>query len=303
MINILTWIGARARWVLLVGVFAGLVLPSAAEALRPALPYFVAMVYALAMLRIDPISILRGLAKPAYAARALGVVMLMLVATPLAAFAVVRVLGLGPDMEAIVVYTFAAPPIASSAGLCLIVAFRGETALELTVLSSLIMPITGPVIAGYLLASELDLSPVTLGLRMAAMIFGGLVLALIGRRLLGAARIHRNKQGLDGLAALGFLLFVIPLFDGVRETLVARPMLALGFLLLSVSIVLGAIAAFLRLRRDRARDGALGVAWGTRAVAIYFAALPPDPIFTMFVAIFQLPMAAIALVFRDKSEQ
>lgn len=302
MTALLTWVGARARWVLLIGVFAGLALPSAAEALRPALPYFVAMVYALAMLRIDPIAILRGLADPAHSARALGVVALMLIATPLAALAMVRMLGLGADMEAIVIYTFAAPPIASSAGMCLIVAFRGETALELTVLSSLIMPITGPIIAGYFLASELDMSPVTLGLRMAAMIFGGFVIAMIGRRLLGAARIQRNKQGLDGLAALGFLLFVIPLFDGVRETLVERPLLAFGFLVLSVVIVLGSIAAFLRFGRDRARGGALGVVWGTRAVAIYFAALPPDPVFTMFVAIFQLPMAAIALVFRDNSD-
>ena len=149
MTFLLNWVGARARWVLLVGVFAGLAVPAAAEALRPVLPFFVAMVYALAMLRIDPVAILRGLADPAHAARALGVVALMLIVTPLAAFAVVRMLGLGADMEAIVIYTFAAPPIASSAGMCLIVAFRGETALELTVLSSLIMPITGPVIAGF----------------------------------------------------------------------------------------------------------------------------------------------------------
>ena len=123
---------------------------------------------------------------------------------------------------------------------------------------------------------------------------------MIGRRLLGAERIQRNKQGLDGLAALGFLLFVIPLFDGVRATLLEQPLLAFGFLVLSITIVIGSIAAFLRLRRDRAKDGALGVVWGTRAVAIYFAALPPDPIFTMFVAIFQLPMAAIALIFKEK---
>ncbi len=298
---LLTWIGARARWVLLVGVFAGLALPSAAEALRPVLPFFVAMVYALAMLRIDPIAILRGLADPRHAARALGMMSLMMVAAPFAAFAIARALGLGADVEAILVYVYAAPPIASAAAMCLIVGFRGETALELTVLSSLAMPFVGPVIVGVLLGSSLDLSPVTLGLRMAAMVFGGFVVAMIGRRLIGAEGIARNKQALDGLAALGFLLFVIPLFDGVRETLVARPWLALAFLVLSVVIVLGTIAVFLRGGVDRARNGALGVVWGTRAVAIYFAALPPDPVFTMFVAIFQLPMAAIALVFKGRA--
>lgn len=297
----LNWIGARARWVLLIGVFAGLAAPAAAETLRPVLPFFVAMVYALAMLRIDPVAIMRGLGDPRHAVRAFGIVALMLVATPLAAFGVARMIGAGPAMEAILVYTFAAPPIASAAAMCLIVGFRGETALELTVLSSLLMPFTGPVIAGALLGGDLDLAPVTLGLRMAAMIFGGFAIAMIGRRILGAARIGRNKQALDGLAALGFLLFVIPLFDGVRDTMMAEPLLALGFLVLSCVIILGGVFAFLWWGDDRARDGALGVVWGTRAVAIYFAALPPDPIFTLFVAIFQLPMAAIALVFQRRS--
>lgn len=296
----LGWVGARARWILLIGAFAGLALPGAAAFLRPALPFFVAMVYALAMLRIDPVAVLRGFARPAHLARLMALVLAMLVLSPVLAFFAARALGLGAAFETALLYTLAAPPIASSAAMCLIVGFDGRRALELTVLSSLVMPVTGPALAGLLLGDALALDPLALGLRMAAMIFGGFAAAMILRRIMGPARIAANAPQLDGLAALGFLLFIMPLFDGVGPSIAALPGLSLAFLALSALLVLGAIALGLRLAKSREAGGALGAVWGTRSVAIYLAALPPDPLFTLYVALYQLPMAAIAMVFRRR---
>ena len=42
--------------------------------------------------------------------------------------------------------------------------------------------------------------------------------------------------------------------------------------------------------------GALGIVWGARSVAIFFAALPPDPVFSIFVALYQIPMAGLAML-------
>lgn len=302
MIAVLGWIGARARWVLLIGAFAGLAFPAGAAALRPALPFFVAMIYALAMLRIDPLEILRGFANPAHLARLTLIVLAMIVAAPALAFYAGRAFGLGPEFAAPLVYTFAAPTIASAAAMCLIIGFNGRAALELTVLSSLIMPFSGPLIAGALLGDALALDPVALGLRMAAMIFGGFAIAMILRTLIGEARIERNTAPLDGLAAIGFLLFLMPLFDGVGPSIIAAPWLSLGFLALSALIILGSIAVALRLPGGRGRNGAIGAACGTRSVAIYLAALPPDPIFTLYVALYQLPMAGIVMAFRRRRD-
>jgi hypothetical protein len=36
--------------------------------------------------------------------------------------------------------------------------------------------------------------------------------------------------------------------------------------------------------------------WGNRNVSIYFAALPPDPLFGLYVAFYQLPMLFTPLV-------
>jgi len=184
--------------------------------------------------------------------------------------------------------------------MCLIIGFQGARALELTIIASLVMPITGPLVVGILIGTELDISPIELGLRMAAMILGGFAAAMIGRHLLGTAAIDRNGPALDGIAAIGFLLFVMPLFDGVRASILAAPWMALVFLGFSSVLILGITALALILPGARDRNGALGMVWGTRSVAIYLAAIPPDPVFTLFVAVYQLPMAALALVFKGK---
>lgn len=303
MTGALSWVGAQARWVMLVGVFAGLAFPAGAAALRPALPAIVALVYALALLRIDPVAIMKGLATPRRAlAIGFGVFMLMVVA-PVVVFALARALGVGPDGMKALVYTMAAPPIASAAAICLIVGFEGRVALELTVVSALALPILGPAVAGALLGGELEIDPAALGLRMALMIFGGFAAAMIGRRLLGPARIERNKAALDGLGAIGFLLFVLPLFDGVGPSMLARPGLSLVYLGVATLLVLGPIWLALRAPGPKPLGGAVGLVAGARSVAIYMAALPPDPVFTLYVAIYQLPMAAIVMAFRGRAGQ
>ncbi|QIE57193.1 hypothetical protein G5B40_18155 [Pikeienuella piscinae] len=298
MIGGLTWIGARARWIMLVGAFAGLAFPAGAEALRPLLPFLVALVYAIAMLRIDPIAVLKGLAAPRHALRVAFAVIAMMIVAPVMAFWAARALGLGPDLESALVYTMAAPSIASSAAICLIIGFQGRVALELTVVSSLVMPVAGPAVAGVLLGSALEIDPAALGFRVALMIFGGFAAAMVGRRIMGEARIERHAPALDGLAAIAFLLFVMPLFDGVGPSIAEAPVMSLLYLGVATLIILGPGALALRLPGAPSRNGAIGVAFGARSVAIYLAALPPDPVFTLYVALYQLPMAAIVLAFR-----
>lgn len=292
----LTWIGARARWVLLIGALLAVFLPDVSSFLRPAVPVFIAMVYMLAMLRIDVVAVARGMMNGRHAARTMGIVGLMMIVSPIAAFWLAGLFGLSPDYQRAALYAFAAPPIASAASFCLMIGLNAALALEVTVLCSLVMPIVGPIIVAMFIGADLDISPVALGLRMAAMIFSGAVAALFLRRVLGVARIERNARALDGVAALGFLLFILPLFDGVGHMVAAQPVLALALFGWACLLMLGPslIAHVAAPQSDDA--GALGIVWGARSVAIYFAALPPDPVFALFVALYQIPMAGLTML-------
>ena len=292
----LAWIGARARWVLLIGAGLAFFAPDISSFLRPAVPFFVAMVYALAMLRIDLAAVIRGFACARHAGRMALIVFLMMVVTPAAAFWVVGAMGLGDDYQRAALYASAAPPIASAASFCLMIGLNAALALEVTVLCSLIMPVVGPLIVAALVGDTLDLSPVMLGLRMAAMIFSGAVAAMILRHVIGVDRIARNASALDGVAALGFLLFILPLFDGMGAAVAARPWLAASLFVFATILMVGPslIAHLFKPKGDDA--GALGIVWGARSVAIFFAALPPDPVFSIFVALYQIPMAGLAML-------
>jgi hypothetical protein len=177
-------------------------------------------------------------------------------------------------------------------------------ALELTILASLTAPFVGPVVTKALLGEAVPLDAFDLALRMAAMIAAGVAAALAVRRLLGAARIAAHGGAFDGVATVVLVLFVIPLFDRFWEVVLGFPWFALGTLALVLAANWGVLAlvaiagrrAAGRVGADPGLAGSAGLMWGTRNVSIYFAALPPDPLFGLYVALYQLPMLFTPLV-------
>ncbi|MEM6441331.1 MAG: hypothetical protein AAF763_16740 [Pseudomonadota bacterium] len=296
MIAALEWLGVRARWVLALGFVAALAAPGLAERLRPALPFLVACVYALSMARLDGRALARDLGSPRRGLLTLALSAALLTVPTAGAWAAVRALGAGADWEAAAVWTFAAPPIASAAGLCFLMGWNAGRALQLTVAASLIMPALGPAIGAWLLGAAIPISPLDLGLRTAAMIAGGAVIASAVRAWAGPERIARNGRVFDGLVAATMVVFLFPLFDGVGASILARPGQAAAFLALACLFVFGPYVALAFAERGRAQAGALALVAGTRSTAIYLAALPPDPAFTLYVALYQLPMFATPLV-------
>ncbi|MCL5776306.1 hypothetical protein M1105_04785 [Limibaculum sp. FT325] len=299
--TLLGWIGGRARWIMAAGVLAGLVLPSAAAALRPFLPALVVLIFAVAVSRLDLRPAVRRAATGRGAARLALWVSGFLVATPAVLWMAGHALRLDEGAIAALVYTGAAPPITSSAAICLMLGLNGLFALEITVVASALTPLIGPAVVRLLLGEAVPLDAVTLGLRTGAMIVLGTLLGLGLRRLVGPERIARENRAFDGLAALTMVTFVLPLFDGVRDMLLADPLHGLWVFGLAVAVNFGMqVAAAWTVHRGLGpgEAGAAGFMWGNRTVAIYLAALPPDPGFTLFVALYQIPMLFTPLLMR-----
>jgi len=295
----LAWIGAQARWVLAVGVLLATLLPSLSAMLRPFLPGLVVLVLCVSIARLDLGVLARRAARP----RRLAVLMVwtvaLLVVTPAVVWAGASAMGLPEAHIAALVYTFAAPPISSAPALCLLLGLEAGFALELTVVASLITPFIGPAVTKALLGEAVPLDAFDLALRVAAMIAGGVVAALAMRRLIGPDRIARHGGALDGVATVALLLFVIPLFDGFWGVVRGLPWFALGTLALVLAANWGAqviVAIGAGRATEPALAGSAGLMWGNRNVSIYFAALPPDPLFGLYVAFYQLPMLFTPLV-------
>lgn len=300
----LAWIGVRARWILPIGCFAALLLPELSALMRPILPGLVVMVLTLSMIRIDLQSAVREALRPSRFLHLVLLTLLMMPLTGLILWGGGQIVGLNGNWRDLLVIFAASPPIASAAALCFLLGFDAAFAVTLTVLATFLTPLLGPLVVEVFFSSGVSVPPLTLGLRLSMIVLGGAIAALIIRSLAGAERIARNTPTLDGISALGMVLFVIPLFDGALIEALRAPeqtmMLIVGVFALNWGMNLWGRTI---LRRGSAGDGqagAFGIMTGNRTVAIYAAVLPHDPFMMLFIAFYQFPMYLTPLVFGRK---
>ena len=299
--NSLDWLGRHARFVLASGCIAAIFLPSLSAALRPALPLLVSLVLGLAIARLDLIDIAKTLISPRELTKSIFLTLLLMPATAIAYFTICRIAGLSTSNEAALIYLAAAPPIASATALCFLLGFNTKLALQTTIVSTTLTPLLGPLTASFLLPEATPISAVLLGQRLGAMIVGGLVLGTAIRLIIGSQRIDRHSRTFDGVAAIAMILFVLPLFDGVGSLILADPQNALWITFLAFVFNFGinfVVSSVARLKTTHSSAGSLGLMWGNRTVAIYLAALPYDPDFSLFVALYQLPMYLTPLIWQ-----
>jgi len=297
----LAWIGARARFVLAFGVVAALVVPGPGTLLDGTIPFWVALLTGLAMTRIDLAGVARRALGPRRLARSLGFLALLMLATPALFWALGRAAGLGEAHLAALVLTAAAPPLGSATAFCLILRLNAAFALEMTVLGAFLTPFTMPGVARALLGEAVPLDAAEMLLRLGTLIGAAAVGAVAVRLALGASRIERHRLSFDGLSSLCLILFLFPLFDGLTDQIAAAPLFAALTLLLVLLANLGTqVAVFPVARRAAGRDtgGAAALIWGNRNAALALAALPPDPVMTLYVALYQFPMYFTPLIMR-----
>lgn len=301
MINALTAIGRNAQWLLALGAIAALFAGPLSALMRPALPVMLAGLYALAIMRIDPLATLRDALRPRTALRNLMISAAMMVATPAAFWAAATAMGAPGTAISALVYWAAAPAIGSAASYCLLLGFSAELGLQITVLSALLAPLLGPLVVTALLGDAVPIDALSLMGRLALLIGLGAAAALIARRVLTPSWIDNQGEMLNGVATLTMLLFLLPLFEGVGAQVWARPWVAVGVLALALAANFGTQLVAARLAQARltsAQAGAVGVLAGNRNVSLYLAALPSDPAFSLFVAMCQYPIYLTPLAWR-----
>ncbi|MCK0103661.1 hypothetical protein [Pseudohalocynthiibacter sp. F2068] len=298
---VLVWTGERARWVLLAGCFLAFLLPFLSSAMRPFLPALIALVLGLSVARLDLAAFWRGIFSARRIGLLIGLTLLLMPVTALLLYWTIPLLGLPDGFTKSALLFALAPPISSAAGLCFILGYDPRRALELTLVATLLTPLIGPAMLVFLMPGVPGLEVFPLMAKLSLMIALGLAIGLSIRAAIGGDRIAGLKTEFDGLSAIGMVLFVIPLFEGVGPEILARPMLAFGVAVFVLVLNFGSnycVKTIAHITSSPEVAGALGLMWGNRTVALYLAALPFDPLFSLFVALYQFPMYATPLVFR-----
>ena len=287
----LGWLGRHGKAVLAAGIFLGLAVPALAQLLRPLLTPSVVALLALTLMRMDWADLAGHLRRPR--APLLLVAWLLAVSPALMALAT-RLAGLPPGLAEAMLLWAASPPLIAAPALATLLGLEGALALVGTALATFAMPLTLPPLALLLAGVDLGLDLGPLFLRLALLTFGALAIALLGRRLVGAASIAAHPSRIDGAIVLTLLVFAVAAMDGITATALAEPLRVAGFVAAAFAAnlsfqILGALA-FARLPRRTAL--ALGVASGNRNLAVLVgslgAAAPPDVF--LYFAVGQLPI-------------
>jgi predicted Na+-dependent transporter len=295
----LAFLGRHAAAFMAGGLFVGLALPGLAAWLRPLLPYFVFLLAAATMIRIDGPEILAHIGRP----WRLALILLWgLVLSPIVTAALVTRLGLPDGLAHAIVIWSASPALISSPAIAFLLGLDGSLALLVMVASSLLMPLTLPPLVLGLLGVHLELGIVALMLRLVLFIGGAVALAAIARRLLGAKRIVRRRDELGGVNVVLLVLFAVAIMDGVGDIALNRPRELLLYAASALAASLGQqlLGTLAFLYQGRSEALTIGLVCGNRNMASVWASLGAfaTPELTLFFIAVQLPIYILPALLR-----
>ncbi len=293
------WIAKHSLYVMCAGVFAGYFLPGWAAHVAPALPYSVGGMMVFAMVRISDTDLFRTLARWRLLC---ALAVWLLIASPVLMWLVITPLDLPPALTLALVLTAACPPLMSTVGLSWLLGLHPALALATVTVATLVCPVTLAVLFALGHVDGVNLDPLGLFLRLAALIGGTYALAATLRRVLGMRRIQALTPVWDIATVCMLLVFAIGVMDGVSARASAEP--AFVLLLLGCAFALNLVMqlAGTLLARPLGASSALtvGFASGNRAVGILLAVSPADAgsDLVLFFALYQVPMYTLPSVLR-----
>jgi BASS family bile acid:Na+ symporter len=300
-LRLLDTLGHHATLMLAGGALFGLALPGAAETARPLLAPLVSGLLALALMRLRREEALAQLRAPL--APLLAVPWLLLGTAPLM-LGVVTLAGPldSPGVEAGMVMMAASSPITAAPAIALMMGLPLPVCLATTLLATVLVPLTAPWLLGAVLALPLSVDAGALAWRLTGVVGGGLLLALVARRMTTPEWRARNARRLDGVAVILLFAFALAIMAGVGEVLAGDPWRVVRLIGLSFVLCAGMMAATTVLFLPFGRGTALGVGYlsSSRNMGILLAALPPaaEPDIGLWFALAQFPLYMLPAMLR-----
>jgi BASS family bile acid:Na+ symporter len=287
----------HAAGVLAIGIFAGLALPDLAGYMRPLLPPAVAGLLFLALLRIDWQELARHLSRPLRGALLCA---WFLIATPVIVWLAVTGFDVDGGLATALILAAACPPIVSGPAMALLLRLDAPLMLISVVSASLLAPFTIVAVSSQLIGVDLRIDAMQLFVRLAVLIGGCVLSALIVRRLLGRARLTRMQNPFDAASVLLLLIFAVAIMDGVSGLLAQDPRHVLRFIVAAfvANILLQLIGTTVTVAMGRRPALTVGFASGNRNMGLLLAVLPADsaPDALLFFALAQLPIYMLPAV-------
>ena len=258
-VKLLTWLGSQGTRAVAALVVIGVAAPPLGELLKPYVTEAIFLLLCISFMRVDVAALRRYLRRPAIVLAATAWTTL---AVPLIAGMVSRAVGAdryAPDVFLALMLQAVASPMMASPSLAALMGLDATLVLITLVTSTALVPLTAPIFAYLFFGNALTLSPLGLGLKLALILAGSLLVAGIVRWSIGAAAIARHKLPIDGLNIIVLLVFVSAVMGNVAGNLFADPARTLGLTALAFAVFFALVGATALIFRSVGRERALAL--------------------------------------------
>jgi BASS family bile acid:Na+ symporter len=258
-LQLLIWLGGQGTRAIAALVIIGVAVPPLGEFVKPYVTEAIFVLLCISFMRVDIAALRSYLRRPGIVLAATGWTTL---AVPLMAGTASRAVGIdqnAPDMFLALMLQAVASPMMASPSLAAIMGLDATLVLITLVTSTALVPITAPVFAHMFFGGALTLTPLGLGLKLAVILAGSLLVASTMRWSIGAAAIARHKLPIDGLNILVLLVFVSAVMANVAGSLFADPARILGLTALAFAVFFALLGATALIFRSIGRERALAL--------------------------------------------
>jgi predicted Na+-dependent transporter len=273
-VRALRWLGSQGTRAVAALVFIGIAVPPLGEVLKPFVTEAIFLLLCISFMRVDTGALRNHLRRP-------GIVVAATAWTTLAVPAIIGTIfhataldTRSPDLFLALMLQAVASPMMAAPSLAALMGLDATLVLVTLVTSTALVPFTAPLFASIFFGSALTLSPSALGLKLAAILAGSLLVASAIRWLAGEAAIRRHKLPIDGLNIVILLVFVAAVMGNVAGNLFTDParMIGLAALAFAIYFLLVGVTALIFRGIGRERALALGLMVSQRNMGLMVAA-------------------------------
>lgn len=255
-------------------VFIGIALPPLGALLKPYVSEAVFALLVLAFLLVEPEGLRAQIKRPWIVIAISFWTMAVMPALLGSLYLLIGTEHIPPALFLALVLQAAASPLMSSPAIAALLGLDAALVLAGMVLCTSVVPLTAPFFMRLFVGDVFSISPVTLGVKLFAMLAGAALVATLIRRFAGRDRVVRQKEIIDGLNVIVLFIFVAALMGDIAEQTIANPLLVLGLIVLSFILTLGplALTAAVFATAGNARSFALGLMASQRNMGLMLAA-------------------------------
>jgi len=273
-VQALAWLGRQGTRAIAALVFVGIVVPPIGDALKPFVTEAIFILLCISFMRVDILALRGHLRRPG----------IILAATGWTTLAVPLIFGVSclatgidkysPDLFLGLMLQAVASPMMAAPALAALMGLDTTLVLITLVTSTALVPLTALLFAHVFFGAALTLSPLTLGLKLFAILGASLFAASAIRWIVGASAIKHHKEAIDGLNILFLFVFVTAVMGPVAGSFLADPwkMIGLALLAFAVFFVLLGLTTLIFRKIGNEHALALGLTVSQRNMGLMLAA-------------------------------